>query len=209
MTDEEGAAHLEWCRAFIDHHCVFRSPDSPLLVSANGGVNAYQFYFPIATLDQEFAHRIALLFWQRYAGREFQMCACESGGVPLASALQAAAYARGRAVNLFVAKKEQKIYGIKNWLEGIAVERVPVLLIDDVVGAKKTLTTQARRLREFGLDVCEAFAIASCKLAPPLSVEIDPAIPVSVFFGPGDFTRSHAAYVAKYGKSPKFYGTMV
>jgi orotate phosphoribosyltransferase len=212
MTDEERAAHLEWCRGFIDRHCIFRSPpDRVLLTSAQAGVNSYQFYLPVATLNQEFARRIALLFWQLYADRPpFQICACESGGVPLASALQALAYQRGRAVNAFMVKKAQKTYGIKNWLEGTVIDRLPVLLVDDVVGAKKTLTTQAGRLADFGLDVAEAFAVASCNLKPPLALKRgERSIPISVLFCPHDFVKSHAGYLAKYGKPPQFHGTVV
>ena len=205
-------AHLEWCRDFIEHKCIFRSPnDRPMLTAANGGVNTYQFYMPIALLDQQFRQRISALFWDRYAReferRPFQICGCETGGVPLICALQAFAHERTVPVNVFAIKKKAKEYGIKNWIEGIVLENVPVLLVDDVVGKKRTLTTQAKRLTEFGLDVFGAFCVAACKLNPPLSLDIDGReIEIKTFFGADDFTTSYGAYINKYGKAPEFYG---
>jgi hypothetical protein len=92
MTDD-----LEWCRAFIDHNCIYRSPPGELiLTSSDSGVNAWQFYLPIAILNQEFAERVNTLFWHRYGEQwrksPFQLCGCESGGSLLVSVLQHCKY---------------------------------------------------------------------------------------------------------------------
>lgn len=207
--------HVKWCRDFIEHRCVFRSPqDKPLLTAAGGGLNTYQFYLPIALLDQEFRRRIALLFWHHYIDefkrRPFQICGCESGGVALICALQSAVAAHGIAVNVFAIKKQAKSYGIKNWIEGMVLEGIPVLLVDDVVGRKATVTTQATRLTEFGLEVMGAFCVAACKLNPPLVLEFaGRSVELKTFLGADDFTRSHGAYINKYGKAPEFHGSTV
>src|SRR5262245_6144955 len=113
VASQAGAdSSAEWCRGFIDHYCIFRSPPGqPLLTSKYAGRNTWQFYFPIATLNQEFARRIGKLFWDRYAARfakqPFQLAGCESGGVPLVCALQAAAQAFRVPVHVFEAKKAQ------------------------------------------------------------------------------------------------------
>jgi hypothetical protein len=50
---------LDWCRAFIDHNCIFRSPPGKMLLTRKaGGLNSWQFYLPIATLNPEFMARI-------------------------------------------------------------------------------------------------------------------------------------------------------
>jgi orotate phosphoribosyltransferase len=216
VASQVGAgSSAEWCRGFIDHHCIFRSPPGQaLLTSKHGGRNTWQFYFPIATLNQEFCRRIGELFWDRYAARyakqPFQLAGCESGGLPLICALQAAALAFGVPVNVFEAKKVKKTYGIGNWLEGVVDTRLPVLLVDDVAGGGQTLTTQARRLTEFGLELAGAFCVASCKHKPPLIITLgERSIEVDTLLGPDDFTRTHAGYVAKYGRQPQFKGTVV
>ena len=210
MTDQA----LEWCRSYIDHACIFRSPSGQRhLVGKDDRSNIWQFYLPVATLDQRFRIALGRLFWERFytefKSRPFQLCGCESGGVPLICALQAAAYARGFTVNIFAIKQSHKSYGIKNWIEGMIVPDMPVLLVDDVVGGKGTLTTQAGRLREFGLEVTAAFCIASCKDKPPLSFKLgDRAIDIAVLYGPDAFARTHETYLAKYGKQPQFQGSL-
>jgi orotate phosphoribosyltransferase len=200
--------HLEWCRAAIDHYCIFRSPaGNALLTSKLGGLNTWQFYMPIAVLDQQFAYRMAQMFWEYFEPKlPFQICACESGGVPLMSALQAQIPVSG-----FVIKKQAKVYGLKNWLEGIVDPEKPVLLVDDIIGGGNTLTAQANRLAEFGLTLHpEAFCIAACKKGGTKSIKVgEQEIAVKTFYGPDDFVRTYRGYVAKYGKEPQFQGTLV
>lgn len=211
MTDKERAIHREWCRAFIDHHCIFRSPPGQrLLISRSGGLSVWQFYLPVALLEVEFARRVGLLFWDRFytefKRRPFQLCGCESGGVLLMCALQAAAYEQGMAVNAFAVKKAAKSYGIGNWLEGIVHEAMPVILVDDVIGQGKTIVAQSERLRSFGLDVVGVFAIASCMQEVPFKLG-EGGIEATALFGPGAFTLKHEAYVRKYGRPPRFQGS--
>jgi hypothetical protein len=215
LTPEQRTAHLTWCRAFIDHHCIVRSPPGQqLLISRDlGKLGDWMFYLPVAVLNQEFGHRIGLLFWDQYlaayAQRPFQLCGCESGGITLMCALQAVAYDFGLAVNAFAIKKAAKSYGIKNWLEGVVLKDVPVLVIDDVVGIKKTLSIQCPRLCEFGLELMAAFCIASCKLPTPLTLDVGGrTLNVNTLFGPADFVKPYERYVAKYGKQPRFPGTI-
>ena len=207
MTD------LQWLADFIEHKAVYRSPPGELLLtSANGGNCAWQFYFPVATLDPEFQRRMAHLFWlqfgARYKARPFQLCACETGGVPVGCALQAAAYAAKQAVPLFALKKQPKDYGLKNWIEGMVDARRPVLLIDDVVGGGKTLRQAAERLRTFELEVVGAFAIAAVKQGPTSFKLAEREIPITTLLGPEMFAKSHEQYVAKYGRTPQFDGVL-
>lgn len=201
MTDRE------WCRDFIEHNCILRSPPGKRLLVSKSGVDAWQFYLPIATLDQQFAAKIAEMFWARFTGKmPFQVCACESGGVPLLGAIQALYPVSG-----FVIKKKAKTYGIRNWLEGVVHDSLPVLLVDDVVGSGATLRNQANRLAGFGLKLADtAFSVVACKkTAPPTISAGEQTISVDSIFNAGDFARTYGEYVAKYGKTPHFGGTLV
>ena len=202
----------EWCRAFIDHHCIFRSPPGELVItSPDCATNAWQFYLPIAVLNQEFAERIGRLFWEKYSEvGPFQLCGCESGGSLLVSALQAVGKRLGHDVPTFMIKKAAKSYGLGNWLEGVVHDDLSTMLIDDIVGSKKTMTAAARRLKEFGLKIFGAWCIASCKLAnPAMLIADDHALAIDALYGPADFARLHTEYTKKYQKEPEFYGTVV
>jgi hypothetical protein len=78
------------------------------------------------------------LFWERYLPlfkqRPFQLCGIVSGGVPVVCALRDFAYQRGLTVNTFESKQAQKTYGLANWLEGVVLKDLSVLLVDDIVG---------------------------------------------------------------------------
>jgi hypothetical protein len=208
------AALIEQCRAFLEHHCMFRSPPGPpLLTSFSGGRARWQLYMPVAILNQQFMRAIALLFWDKYLPefrrRPFQLCGVESGGVPLVCALQAAAYMSGVVVNAFEVKKAQKTYGLLNWLEGTVHKELPVVLVDDVTGAGLTLRTQAKRLHGFGLDVTMAWAIIAGNpgFPPPRKITLGTRDGVvDTLLEPHHIAWSHEQYVAKYGRPPQFTG---
>jgi hypothetical protein len=213
LTDSDRAECLEWCRAFIDHNCIFRSPNKTTLLTSVNGLNAWQYYMQVATLNQGFGARIGLLFWDRYRDaferQPFQICGCENGGVPLACALQSVAYASGFTVNIFSMKKEQKAYGIKNWCEGPILDNVPIILVDDVVGAGTTLMRGAKRLTQAGLTLYpEVFSILCCKAWPQIRID-DRSLELTVFYRAEDFTVSERAYAERYGRPPVFRGTVV
>ena len=209
----ERKEELEWCRAFIDHNCIFRAAMSatPQLIADEGRANTWQFYMQVATLNQGFCQRIGALFWDRFNDSVFQLCGCETGGVPLVCALQASAYAAGHRVNVFSIKKTPKKYGLKNWLEGCAYEELPVMLVDDVIGRGDTLVYQAKRLSDFGFTLYpQAFAIVSCKFSKLAPLRIGNQVVDPVFlYGPDDFARTEGKYVARYGRPPRFGGTIV
>jgi hypothetical protein len=207
---------LSWCREFIEHCCILRSPPGRLILTGGeAGIAAWQFYLPVAMLDPEFGHRIGLLFWNEFADsfrrQPFQLCGCESGGIPVACALQATAYDLGLFVNVLEIKKAPKSYGLGNRIDGV-IHDLPIMLVDDVVGTKKTMTAQAKRIVEFGLALYSpAFCIASCKAPLPLRTGGEgpgSGISIKALFGPDEFTISHAGYVAKYGKPPQFKGSL-
>jgi orotate phosphoribosyltransferase len=211
MVGPGGVNDLQWCRDYIEHNCIFRSPpDRPLLTSKTTGQAVWQFYLPVATLDPQFVRRVAALFWNRFYTEfkltPFQLAGCESGGVSLVCALQAAAYRQGVLCPAFMVKKAAKTYGLENWLEGVVDPDRPVILVDDVIGEGKTVIQQAERLQSFGLKVRGVFAIASCKHKVPYTFGTN-NIPVTALFDPKTFTKTHQAYVRKYGKPPQFQGS--
>src|SRR5262245_42263373 len=100
VLDRRRALELEWLRSYIEHNCILRlPPDQLLLTNYDKGLGTYQYFTQIATLDQEFMQRCALLFWADYLAefrrRPFQLCGCETGGVQIVCALQALAYRMG------------------------------------------------------------------------------------------------------------------
>jgi orotate phosphoribosyltransferase len=193
----------EWCRQFIEHNCVYRSPPGEyLLLAPEGGLNVWQYYLPIAVLDQEFAERIERLFEVAIYGdvpEKFQLCGCESGGSLLVSVLQHYGSYPG-----FMVKKAAKSYGLQNWLEGPVDPELPVLLVDDIVGTGKTLHAKWEQLQGFGLNLVGCFAITTGDKRPILGEKHN----LRTVYKRSDFALLHGEYTRKYGKEPQFLGTV-
>jgi orotate phosphoribosyltransferase len=216
MAESGANADFEFVRSFIDHHCIFRSPPGKmLLTSKNDGLNSWQFYLPIATLNAEFMAHIGAIFWERYEAsykeQPFTLAGCESGGVPVVCGLQAAGRLHGVNAPAVEIKKRAKEYGLRNWIEGILDPALPAMLIDDLIGTGTTLKAAAEQLSSLGLcPTTYAFCIAAAQDGAPRAVAATggPGISVHRLFEASDFSRMWGEYRAKYGKDPQFDGIM-
>lgn len=210
LTDQQRAIDRAWCRDFIEHNCIFRSPHGKRLLVAPGIVQMWQFYMQVAVLNPEFMKRLSRLFWDRFHQKQpFQLCGCETGGVGVAMALQRYAFINGLRVNVFTSRKKPKAYGLKNRYEGIQLKDTPVLLVDDIAGTKETLKRNAAYLLGNGMRLCSsAFAIVACKDKKPDGLQINGAIDLSVFYALGDFAMTELDYIGRYRRKPEFGGSL-
>ncbi len=141
----------EWCRAFIDRECIYRTDEiHPVIPSKmKGGTYVWQCYLRRATFNAKFAHNLGLLFWDHFwpvfSTQPFQLCACAPSGPPIGSAIQHVARAIGIPINLFLARRSPK-FGGDNWFEG-QVLRLPVVMVDDVAASANHLKLAAARVQ--------------------------------------------------------------
>jgi orotate phosphoribosyltransferase len=175
------------------------------LLSTKDGqnVNNWQFYLPIALLDGAFSEKVGALFWERFATDvAFQVAGCESAGVLLALSLQQHAPTPTSVIEV---KKKPKSYGLGNILEGIVDSTLDVVLVDDLIGKGTTLRRAIKVLRDAGLKVRFAFAVAAVQNWSPDTID---GIPCHTLYRARDFARTWGAYVAKYGRRPQFAGSL-
>ena len=213
MLTEENAKRrsweLEFCRGFLEHHCIYRSPPGgPSLVHRSGAVNEWQFFMPVALLDQEFVTAFGTLFWDVYGPKfdkqEFQLCGVESGGSLLVSQLQGAGRRRGHMASACMIKKRPKTYGLQNLFEGIIHESLPLVLVDDVVASGGTLETAKMHCTNAGLVVGEMVALCASKDLYKSRIP-----DVKLFYGADQFNRTWAEYHRTYGQEPAFRGSLI
>jgi orotate phosphoribosyltransferase len=69
----------------------------------------------------------------------FQICGAETAGTPLAAAIPLVAKIHDVRIGSFVVRKEQKSYGLKNWHEGMAFNKIPYVLVDDLCNSSLSL----------------------------------------------------------------------
>ena len=193
-------------------------PGTATLLSQGLTRSRWQLFMPVATLDQAFMRPVATLFWQQYlAGfhaAPFQLAACEAGGVPVACALAGVARSRYNGAGQCV-HRAQAPEGVR--AAELARRRcppdLPVLLVDDVVGAGRTLRRHAAAVAwVWSSALMGAWCIiaGNPKYPPPLKLEFGekPPIVVDTLLRPDDIAWRYEGYVAKYGKHPRFEGVM-
>lgn len=84
-----------------------------------------------------------------------------TGADPIAGAVAALSFLRGRPVHGFMVRKEPKGHGLKQWLEGRAnlPNGSPVCIVEDTVTTGGSLLRAVERVQEAGLEVVQVIAV--------------------------------------------------
>lgn len=159
LTYEQRQKHWHWCREYIDREAIYRADENHPVIPSKfpGGTYHWQFYLRRATFNPHFSHRLGLLFWDHffpiYEQKPFQICACTPSGPPIGLTIVAVGRRLGVSVNLIVARREPKAFGIDNWFDGRPT-REPVLMVDDAAASAPYLLQASGRVQhKFGLEL--------------------------------------------------------
>lgn len=177
LSIEQWNTHWEWCRSFIDCEAIYRADKDhpPIPSKKHGGTYVWQLYLRRATQNPEFAYRLSLLFWDHfysiYQSKPFQIGACHPSGVPIGNAVAGWGYEFGIPVNLFLIRREMKGHGVDNFFDGV-VNKLPVLLIDDIAASTEYLAQAAARVQvKLGLPLHQNYFTVVNKVGYRLSKE--------------------------------------
>jgi len=146
ISDEEYVAFKNWMREYIDRYCIARAGkeiDYLLHGKKPGEMYTWQFYLRRGLFDPVFLSVLSQMFIykiEREIGHfNFQLSGLETGSTPMLAAIPLVAKGYGINLNSFVVRKEQKTYGIKNWIEGRPDKNKPIMLIDDICNSSMTM----------------------------------------------------------------------
>ena len=146
ISDEEYKLFETWMREYIDRYCIARAGkeiDYLLPGKKPGETYTWQFYLRRGLFDPIFLSVLSQMFIykiEREIGHfNFQLSGLETAATPMLAAIPLVAKGYGIDLNSFVVRKEQKTYGMKNWIEGRPVMDKPVLLIDDMCNSSMML----------------------------------------------------------------------
>jgi hypothetical protein len=140
-------------REYIDRECIYRVDDKhpPIPSKVPGGTYGWQFYLRRATFHPDFAYKLGLLFWDHFLPvfqqQPFQIAACIPSGPPIGMAIASVANILGLTLNVFVARREPKHFGVDNWFEGQVVE-LPVLILDDSAASANHMRLASARIQQ-------------------------------------------------------------
>lgn len=126
------------CKTYIDNFCIWRSQNGEKIPAKQAGhFYSWQFYLRRALFNPAFMNNFSNLFVyhvEREIGHfDFQIAGLETASTPMISALPI--FCRNKFdinLNGFSVRKERKEYGLHNWEEGIIIDDLPVLIVDDL-----------------------------------------------------------------------------
>jgi hypothetical protein len=217
MSYEQRQECWEWCREYIDRECIYRADEEnlPIPARAPGGTYVWQVYLRRATFHPVFARKVGFMFWDHFKPvfeqQPFQICACAPSGPPIAIAVQQEARRLGIEVNLFIARREPKSFGIDNWFDGAAND-LPVLLLDDVAASAEFLRNASARVQQkLGLPLHRNYFTLTNKVGrnfPKAGQYTENYLDNELisFFTMNNFCLTVGAFKEKYGHPPKWSG---
>lgn len=194
----DGKEAREYCHWHIEHHSIYYcKPGTFLPGKAPGTRYQRQWYLRRSLYDPTFFKSLGVLFWERFEGEDFQICACEDAGIPVALAVQSV-----KPVNVFTIKKKRKEYGLKNMTEG-RITDAPILLVDDLAGSQNTLKRAEALLASKNLPLFDNYFTVvdknvNCHPENYLSRKLQS------IFRADEFCKSREEYIEKYNKEPDF-----
>ena len=172
ISEDEYNSFWGWMRKYISDNCIFHSgilktswnidlredkswmaaKTNPFPSDPNKSTYRWQFYLRRGCFDLTFNSVLAQMFIykvEREIGHfDFQISGLETAATPMLSAIPLVAKGFGIDLNSFVVKKEQKQYGIRNWVEGCPNPDLPVMIIDDLISSSHSMLIANKILQE-------------------------------------------------------------
>lgn len=150
-------------REFINDNCIVRSPPGYYMKgSRDGEIYDWQFYLRRAIFDQESIFSISRWLLSTHQS-DIQYAAMETAGPPMLSALKLIGHYAGVPIDGFAIRKDQKKYGLLNWIEGAVNPSKPIIILDDIANSKSTITRAKTICEAHGLTVLGAKTIVNKK----------------------------------------------
>jgi orotate phosphoribosyltransferase len=187
MTPARGPAETARDRARLVAIIKARSFEAgPEIRLASGRTSTFYFNMKPTMLDPEGAHLIAHLIVDQLERADVDMVGgLEMGAVPIASAVAAVSYGRGRPLGAFFVRKEAKAHGTRSLIEGLArgetMNGRRLAVVEDVTTTGGSAIKAAHALMAQGAVIervitvvdredgaAEAFAAAGLKFVPIL-----------------------------------------
>ena len=140
LTEDQYKQREETVRNFIEKHCIVKA-DMPGKLP--GTKYKWMFYLRNGLFNADFLQYTCEMMLHKIhkelGDYNFQICGAETAGTPLAAALPLVAKLHDIRIGSFVVRKEQKGYGLMNWHEGMAFNKVPYVLVDDLCNSSMSL----------------------------------------------------------------------
>jgi orotate phosphoribosyltransferase len=165
-SEDEKKITFESVKSYIDKECIWRKGkyDLPIPGKVPGTRYAWMFMIRNGLFKHTFLKDVCLLLLDKVHTEighwNFQISGPESSATPIITALPLIAATYGINLNAFMVRKEQKKYGLANWLEGKPND-LPIVLFDDLCNSSIALNHAYRTIAAHSLVAQEAFVIVN------------------------------------------------
>ena len=138
-----------------------RSVRRQRVVLASGAESDFYVDARQTTLHPEGAALIAGLLLDRLDPEVLAVGGPVTGADPIAGAVAAVSWLRGRPIAGFMVRKEPKGHGMRQWIEGRGglLAGAPVAVVEDTTTTGGSLLTAIERVEEEGLRVVQCFTV--------------------------------------------------
>ena len=150
-----------WTKNYIEKNCLIKNRVMPGKLP--GTTYTWIFYLRNGLFNHEFLSAVSQMFIQKVKHEighfDFQISGLETGSTPLLAGIPLIGRVFDLNINSFSIRKEQKTYGLLNWIEGMPNEK-PVMLIDDLCNSSMSMKKSYDILQEEKIPVFNyAFSI--------------------------------------------------
>lgn len=138
-----------------------RSVRRQRVVLASGAESDFYVDARQTTLHPEGAALIAGLLLDLLSPEVLAVGGPVTGADPIAGAVAAISWTRGRPIQGFMVRKEPKGHGLRQWIEGRGglPDGAPVAVVEDTTTTGGSLLTAIERVEEEGLRVVQCFTV--------------------------------------------------
>jgi orotate phosphoribosyltransferase len=128
-----------WAKEVIKSRCIVRGK---IPAKEPGKTYSWMLYLRRGLFNADFSSAIAQMMlykmYERIGNWNFQIAGRETGATPLLVAIPLVARVYDVRLNSFAVRKEQKTYGLYNWIEGMP-NKYDTVLVDDLCNSSTSL----------------------------------------------------------------------
>jgi len=138
MASEEELYY--WVKDYINKYCLIKDRVMPGKIP--GTKYTWIFYLRNGLFNSDFLSAVSQLFFLKIKKEighfDFQIAGLETGSTPLLTGIPFVGKIVNINMNAFSVRKEQKTYGLLNWIEGMPNDK-PVMVIDDLCNSSMSM----------------------------------------------------------------------
>lgn len=138
----------------------FKYSEEPVFKLVSGRMSNYYFNCKAVTLHPEGMHLIGNIIYDiiKDAGAR-GIGGLTLGADPIADAVAYTSFLRGNSIEAFVVRKNAKVHGTMQWIEGNVSAGDKVVIVDDVITTGKSTIEAINKAKEGGLEIVKVIAL--------------------------------------------------